>query len=555
MDDKGKVLKANRRFAELWRIPQPLLESGDDQSLLDFVMSQLSDPDAFIKKVNVLYASDKTETDTLFFKDGRVFERYSNPMMIGGAVGGRVWSFRDITERYRSAKALLESNQRFRRLVDGNIIGVIVANMERIIEANDVFLRMIDYTRDELERDEIDWLKMTPPEHADADRKALEELLSQGACAPFEKEYFRKDGSRVPFIIGASLLSREPLTWICFILDITARKHTEEALRKAKENFRRSLDDSPLGIRIVSAEGETLYANRAILGIYGYDDIEELRSAPVKKRYTAASYAEYQLRKRKRMSGEEGPSEYEICIVRKTGEIRCLQVFRKTILWDGLLQDQTIYRDITEHKMAEDKVQKTLMSLRSALSGIIQVLSAATEKRDPYTAGHQRRVADLARAIAQELGLVQDRVEGIRVAGVIHDVGKLSIPSEILSKPGRLSKIEYALIQSHPQIGHEILSEVEFPWPIAQIIIQHHERMDGSGYPGRLKGNDILLEARILAVADVIEAMASHRPYRAALGIEAALMEIENGKGVLFDPDVVSACLALFRDKGYVLKD
>jgi len=214
---------------------------------------------------------------------------------------------------------------------------------------------------------------------------------------------------------------------------------------------------------------------------------------------------------------------------------------------------EDLNREIAERRKAEAHLQATLLGLHSALAGVIQVLSMATEKRDPYTAGHQRRVADLARAIAQELGLSPDRVEGIRVAGAIHDIGKLSIPAEILSKPTPPSKIEYALLQSHVQIGHEILSGIEFAWPIAQMVLQHHERMDGSGYPQQLKGDDILLESRILAVSDVIEAMASDRPYRPALGIEIALKEIENGKGVLYDPAVVSACLSLFREKRFAL--
>jgi putative nucleotidyltransferase with HDIG domain len=192
--------------------------------------------------------------------------------------------------------------------------------------------------------------------------------------------------------------------------------------------------------------------------------------------------------------------------------------------------------------------------LRNALGGIIQVLSVTTEKRDPYTAGHQKRVADLARAIGQEMGLAVERVEGLRLAGTIHDIGKISIPAEILSKPTRLTKIEFNLIQVHPQVGYDILQNIDFSWPIAKMILQHHERMNGSGYPQGLKGENILLEARILAVSDVVEAMASYRPYRPALGIEAALEEIEKNKGVLYDPDVVSACLALFREKGFEFK-
>jgi HD-GYP domain-containing protein (c-di-GMP phosphodiesterase class II) len=224
------------------------------------------------------------------------------------------------------------------------------------------------------------------------------------------------------------------------------------------------------------------------------------------------------------------------------------------VAWEGKPATLNFLSDITERKKAEKKLGETLSGLRNALGGIIQVLSATIEKRDPYTAGHQRRVADLARAIGQEMGLPADRVEGLYMAGVIHDIGKVSIPAEILSKPTRLTEIEYNLIQSHSQVGHDILENVDFSWPLAEMVLQHHERMNGSGYPQGLKGENILLEARILAVSDVVEAMASHRPYRPALGIEAALEEIEKNKGVFYDPDVVSACLTLFREKGFKFK-
>jgi HD-GYP domain-containing protein (c-di-GMP phosphodiesterase class II) len=178
---------------------------------------------------------------------------------------------------------------------------------------------------------------------------------------------------------------------------------------------------------------------------------------------------------------------------------------------------------------------------------------SAVETRDPYTAGHQTRSADLARAIAIEMGLPQDRIDGIRMAGVIHDIGKLSIPAEILSKPTKLTEIEFSLIKEHSRKGYEILKDVESPWPLADIVYQHHERMNGSGYPRNLKGEEIIMEARILAVADVVESMASHRPYRPALGLNAALDEISRNNGSLFDPEVVEACLRLFNEKGYKL--
>ena len=176
------------------------------------------------------------------------------------------------------------------------------------------------------------------------------------------------------------------------------------------------------------------------------------------------------------------------------------------------------------------------------------------EMRDPYTAGHQSRVAQLALALATQIGLPQEQAHAIYLAGVVHDLGKILIPAEILSKPGRITDIEYSLIKTHARAGYEILQGIDFPWPIAQMVLQHHERQDGSGYPQGLKGEAILLEARILAVADVVEAMCSHRPYRTGLGIETALKEIERGSGKEFDAQVVTTCLTLFRDQGFSFK-
>lgn len=191
--------------------------------------------------------------------------------------------------------------------------------------------------------------------------------------------------------------------------------------------------------------------------------------------------------------------------------------------------------------------------LRTSLIDFITALSATLEMRDPYTAGHQRRVAHLATAIAIELGLSQDQINGLYLSSVVHDFGKILVPAEILSKPGRLNDLEYGLIKMHPQTGHEILKGIDFPWPIAQTVLQHHERQSGNGYPRGLKDSEILPEAKILAVADVVEAMVSHRPYRAGLGVEVALQELRRNRGELYDPVVVDACLSLFLEKGYQL--
>jgi HD-GYP domain-containing protein (c-di-GMP phosphodiesterase class II) len=194
-----------------------------------------------------------------------------------------------------------------------------------------------------------------------------------------------------------------------------------------------------------------------------------------------------------------------------------------------------------------------LADLRNSLEHSIQLIADTVDRHDPYTAGHQRRVADLSVQIAQALGLDPERIRGLRLAAAIHDLGKSGIPTEILSKPSRLSAAEYALVKEHSQIGYEILKEVSFPWPIAEMILQHHERLDGSGYPKGLAGDAIILEARILTVADFFEAVTTHRPYRASLGTEFALNELQSGRGTIFDASVVDACAQILREGGYSL--
>ncbi len=461
----------------------------------------------------------------------------------------------DITERKRGEEALRENESRYRELFEAESDAIVLIDNAtgNILEANSAAAALYGYDCAELLTKRNTDLSA---EQEETQRVTHETPIISDKVVTIPLRFHRKkDGTVFPVEITGRFFIREGRSvHIAAIRDITERKRGEEALRQAEENFRRSLDESPLGIRIVTFEGETLYANRAILDIYGYGDIEELRSTPIKKRYTPASYAEYQIRKKMRTNGEACPSGYEISIIRKTGERRRVQVLRKDILWNGQKQFQSIYRDITETQKLEEKLQESLSGMRKAFDGIIQVLSTISEKRDPYTAGHQTRVADLTRAIAQDMGLSAERVEGVRLAGTIHDIGKVSVPAEILSKPARLTNIEFDMVKSHPQVGYEILHDVDFSWPLAEMVLEHHERMDGSGYPKGLKGEAILLEARILAVADVVEAMASHRPYRPALGIEAALEEIEKNRGILYDSSVVSACLGLFREKRFAFK-
>ncbi len=446
---------------------------------------------------------------------------------------------------------LKEIEDQYYSLVENVTDGVLIVQDKIIKYANKRVVEMSGYHIEELTGMSI--FNLVTPDCV----PALKERLSkreQNQCVPevFHTQMLCKDKTIREFETSGKMFKYEGRpAFIAAGRDITERKQIEYELRASECNFRHSLDHSPLGVRISTIDGKTIYANKAILDIYGYDGIDELKSTLLKDRYTPESYTAWQERNNQRKNGEFGPSEYEISIIRKDGEVRHLHVFRKEIFWNGEKQFQAIYQDITHRKQAAEKLQATLENLRQSIKATIQVLGLALEAKDPYSSGHQKRVSDLARAIAREMGLSHDVVEGIRMACSIHDIGKLSVPGEILSKPTKLTDLEFSLVKQHPETGYEMLKHVESPWPLALIVQQHHERMDGTGYPHNLKSNEIIIEARIMAVADVVEAISSHRPYRPALGIEAALEEIEKNKGRLYDETVVDTCLKLFKEKGY----
>lgn len=221
-------------------------------------------------------------------------------------------------------------------------------------------------------------------------------------------------------------------------------------------------------------------------------------------------------------------------------------------IYDSLsVNTLSLMRELKYRTEQEEKIKQYAQTLEASFMKMVRLATTLSEMRDPYTAGHEERVAKISVAIGKEMGLDEHRLEGLKVGGHLHDLGKMSIPVEILSKPTHLTPFEFELIKQHPQAGYDVLKDVGFPWPVDIIALQHHERIDGSGYPNGLKGDEISLEARIIAVADVVESMSSHRPYRPSLGIERALAEIERGRGTIYDAVVVDNCLRLFREKGY----
>ncbi|MBN1472324.1 MAG: HD-GYP domain-containing protein [Syntrophaceae bacterium] len=335
---------------------------------------------------------------------------------------------------------------------------------------------------------------------------------------------------------------------------LTTYRVTESKLRDEEQRFRALADQSSDIIILFNKELLISYKNPALEKVLGFTTEDLLGTNLYQYVHPDDLKLVVEIFTKQFPDPNAPPTHIELRIRHKDGSWHTFEAMGSNLVRNNVVEAAIAnLHDITERKESEEKLKKTLESLKRAAGTTIQVLVSASESRDPYTAGHQYRAANLACAIATEMGLSQDKIDGIRMAGSIHDIGKLSVPAEILTKPAKLTKLEFSLIQEHAHSGYEMLKDVESPWPLAEIVYQHHERMDGSGYPRNLKGDEIIMEARILAVSDVVEAMASHRPYRPSLGIEAALEEIRKNKGILYDNDVAEACLRLFQEKGYQL--
>lgn len=334
------------------------------------------------------------------------------------------------------------------------------------------------------------------------------------------------------------------------------------ALRESEKKYRLLADNVEDVIFVLDMNLKYTYISPSVKTFRGYET-EEVLSQPVSAAVTPASWdLAMKTLDQARAQEEAGTGDaqrswlLELELIRRDGstvwtEMRISFIRDENNRPEGILG---VIRDISARRKAQQALTISYEKLRKALEGAVEAIAMVVEVKDPYTAGHQRRVAHLAQAIAREMGLDDEHCEGLRVAAMIHDIGKVSVPSEILTKPTKLTPAEFSLIKVHPQTSYDILKEIEFPWPITRIVYQHHERMDGEGYPNGLKGEEIILEARILAIADTIEAIASDRPYRPALGVDVALEEIVRGRGTAYDPDAADACLKLFREKGYRLE-
>lgn len=461
-------------------------------------------------------------------------------------IGAIILNFRDITDKKLAEEAIREGEHKFKELFEN--MGSCVAVYEVVENGEDFIFR--DFNKSAEKADQISRgdligksvIEMFPGVRDMGLFDVFQRVWKTGKPEHYPATLYR-DG-RIEGWKDNYVYKLQSGEIVAVYDDVTEQKRAEMAAQESEERFRSLFDRSLECIYSHDLEGRFLDANQSTLDLLGYDR-ENISSMDFSSLLPPEQLPQAMQQLAEIVGGGLQKEIMEYKIRRKDGEYLDFEIRSSLVYHDGKPSAiMGVARDITERKQSVER-------LRKAVGATVRAMALVVETRDPYTAGHQRRVADLARSIASEMGLSKQQIDGIRTASAIHDIGKISVPTEILSKPTRLSDTEFSLIKLHPQSGYDVLKDIEFPWPVARMVLEHHERVDGSGYPNGLKGEDILLESRIIAVADVVEAIASHRPYRSALGIEAALEEIINSRGAQFDPDAVDACLRLFKEKGY----
>jgi len=447
----------------------------------------------------------------------------------------------DITDRKKAEKYLVESEERYHTVFENTGTATMISEEDRTISmVNTQGEKLSGYSKEEIEN-KMKWIDFIIPEDLKRMKKYYIARRKAREKPPTEHEFRMTDkkGNVKDIFLKIGMI---PNTKKCIasFMDITERKEAEKALAESEEKYRTLLTNINDLVIEIDSEGKFTYVSPQIFDMFGYTQEESIGLNAMD--FVHPDDIEKYM---KPMEILDKVKHFEYRSRHKNGHYVYVSTSGRYVpdITDGF-KIVSVLRDITERKQAEERLKKTM-------NATIEIMSKIIEAKDPYTAGHQQRVSQLTTAIAKELNLSQDKVEGIRVASLIHDIGKIGLPTEILSKPTTLTDIEFNIIKQHSQIGYDILKSIDFSYPVAQIVLQHHERLDGSGYPNNLKGDKILLEAKILGVADVVEAMSSHRPYRPALGIDAALKEISKNRGTFYDPVVADACIKLFKEKGF----
>ncbi len=456
----------------------------------------------------------------------------------------------DITERKQIENALRKSEEKYRLLIENANEAIFVAQDGKLKFVNTKTISILGYSQEDLTSNLFTRF-IHPDDQQMVMDNHLRRLRGDEMVNVYHFRVITKDGQVRWVEINVVLVTwGDRAATLNFMSDITKRREMEQRLIDSEKNYRTIFETTGSAMMILEEDTTISLMNSHAEMLSGYrkeeiegkvswiklvhkDDIEQMRSYHYKRRIDPTL----------------APNAYEFRLVNKHGKIK--NIYLNIDIFPGTKKSVVALIDIIERKRTEEALQESIEKLRKTLYGTVQAMAMTVEMRDAYTAGHQKRVANLARSIAKEMGLSHDKIDALRMAGIIHDIGKICIPAEILSKPTQLTDIERQLIQIHSQVGHDILKEIEFLWPVAKIVLQHHERIDGSGYPNGIKGDEIMIEAKILAVTDVVEAIASNRPYRPAQGLDVALKEISMNRGILYDADVVDACLRLFNEKGF----
>jgi len=461
-------------------------------------------------------------------------------------------TLQDITERKKAEEELRDSEERLKILFDYAPDAYYINDLKgNFIDGNKAAERLIGYKTEELIGKSFLKLKLLSLADISKAAKTLAKNIIGKPTGPDEFILNRKDNSKVTVEISTYPVKIKGRTLVLGMArDITERKKAEEILWKSQQEFASIFNNSPEASVYLDEKSRVLDINSRFTELFGYK-LEEIKGKDIN---SGIIHPPDKIEEAKRLTKKsiKGYINYETIRKKKDGTLFPASTSASSVLIGGQIKGKIIlYQDITQRKQAEQQVKQGYEKLQRTMEATIYTISKIIETRDPYTAGHQNIVSQFAVAIAQEMKLPEDKIEGMRIAALVHDIGKISIPAEILSKPSKLNEMEFSLIKNHPKTGYDILKTIDFPWPVAKIVLQHHEKIDGSGYPQGLKGEKILLEAKIMAVADVVEAMFSHRPYRPSLGIDKALKEISQNKGILYDPEVVHACLKLFKEKEF----
>lgn len=471
-------------------------------------------------------------------------------------------SVRDITERKLREIQVRENEEMFRSITNSVNDALILLNPEGIISQWNISAESIfGYSAADVIGKELHEF-LVPDRFRDGFRNAFPKFQITGdgeaVGKTLELAAIHKGGHEIPIELSISSVKiKQKWNAIGIVRDISERKRAEESLRAHQEETRLLLNSTAEAIYGVDTRGNCTLVNSACLTMLGYDEESDLIGKNMHElihhsHADGTPLSEEKCKVYQAYRQDQAAHVDDEMFWRKDGSNFPVSYWAHPIHKDESVVGAVVtFLDITEQVSSRSALKQSREQLQSALEGTIAAVAKAVGARDPYTSGHQQRVAELAEAIAREIGLDEERIKGVYLCATIHDIGKIQLPADILSKPSKLTDAEYMLIQSHPECGYNILKDVKFSWPVADVAYQHHERIDGSGYPQGLKGDQICLEARIISVADVVEAMNSHRPYRPGLGIDAALDEIRAHRGSAFDPDIVDACLKLFEEKGF----